>query len=289
VSPRVNANAIENYDIRYNFFTNIDKSVQTGTKLKQLLITDNRISDGNITIASPDLEYFESYYSNSINVIDVSNKTKLATYIIYSNGIIDDPVNNPTGRNVTNKFDGCSALKGLTVMFAGGATGALPAFVGCSSLETIDFYATSIQNASAGFVITSSTFDACRSTLRFFRIVSGAITGNAIIAPTALRNMRSLYYFEVSSAFNGLFGALPSFASAPALQYVILYQNNLTGTIPDFSANPSFYYLDLRWNNFIGKVPDISGTNFFYAYLADNYAQNGRYIKLIKKIAKDYK
>ena len=270
VSPRVNANAIENYDIRYNFFTNIDKSVQTGTKLKQLLITDNRISDGNITIASPDLEYFESYYSNSINVIDVSNKTKLATYIIYSNGIIDDPVNNPTGRNVTNKFDGCSALKGLTVMFAGGATGALPAFVGCSSLETIDFYATSIQNASAGFVITSSTFDACRSTLRFFRIVSGAITGNAIIAPTALRNMRSLYYFEVSSAFNGLFGALPSFASAPALQYVILYQNNLTGTIPDFSANPSFYYLDLRWNNFIGKVPDIAGTNFFYAYLADN-------------------
>ncbi len=27
----------------------------------------------------------------------------------------------------------------------------------------------------------------------------------------------------------------------------------------------------------------------YYAYLADNYAENGRYIKLIKKIAKDYK
>jgi len=27
----------------------------------------------------------------------------------------------------------------------------------------------------------------------------------------------------------------------------------------------------------------------YYSYLADNYAENGRYIKLIKKIAKDYK
>ena len=271
ISPRV-TNAIENYDIRYNFFNKIDKSVQQSTKLKNLWITDNRINDGNISIASPDFEYFESYYSNYINVIDVSNKTKLRTYISYSNGIIADPVNNPNGTNVTNKFDGCSALEGITLMYtyATGATGALPGFVGCTSLKSVDFYSTNIGNASPGFVITSSTFDSCRSTLQFFRIVSGAITGNAVIAPNALRNMKSLYYFAVSSGFNGLYGTLPSFASAPALQYVILYQNNLTGSIPDFSANPNIYYIDLRWNNFTGKVPDIQGSIFYYAYLADN-------------------
>lgn len=283
-SPKVPA-TIQIYDIRGNQFSTIDDSVKTSLTLTQLYIDYNLIVDSTITIASPELTAFTSYYDNRHNLVDVAGKTKLVTYAHYSVGIVG-------ASDVTNVFTGCTALQNITVMFSA-VTGSIPSFSGCIALKTVDFYSTTIGDASpgtgadVGYVLADDTFNSCRSTLTFFRIYSpnigfhmnGATKVYSQFSNDCFKFMKALSFLYISSQKRGINGVLPSFATAVNLQTVYIFSNYLSGQIPNFSNCIKLNYLYLNDNAFTGPVPNIT-TSLSFQYLYASYNQLSSFNKI---------
>lgn len=270
-SPEVYGPSIQTYDIRNNLFTSLAASVKTSPTLRFLYIDDNRIVDSNLTIDSPELEAFTSYYGNTHNLVNVAGKTKLKTYAYYaiiSNG----------NMSVTNIFTGCAALTSIVVMYCA-ATGAMPSFAGCTSLQSIDFYSTDIQDAAPGFVLTASTFESCRSVLKTFRIYSAKIgfynnngtTVRSEIEYTTFNNMKSLTSIYISSLKQGIGGELPNFSTVLNLSSLTIFRTYISGIVPNFASNLKLTYIYLNDNELTGAVPNISAPpNFQSLYLSNN-------------------
>lgn len=270
-APEIYSGTVQTYDIRGNLFTALPDSVKNSTVLRFLYIDENRVYDTNFTIASQELEAYTSYYGNRHNLLNVAGRTKLKVYAHYS-------INYSGGVPITNIFTGCAALTSIVVMYSP-VSGAMPQFSGCTSLQSVDFYSTNIQDAAAGYVLTSSTFDSCRGTLRSFRIYSAAIgfyddngtIRRSEIEYTTFNNMKSLSSIYISSLKQGIAGVLPNFSTALNLTSITLFRTYITGSVPNFASNLKLNYLYLNDNEFTGAVPSISSpVNFQYLYLSNN-------------------
>ena len=263
-SPKVASNTIQSYNITSNAFSTIDTSVTSSPSLLQLYITQNSVSQSNLSIASPLIQDFQSW-GNYHNVVNVTGKTALTNYYVYTPSINGSS-------NATNIFNGCSSLRSITYMYSP-ITGTLPQFVGCTSLASVDFYATSFSGSTAGatpYALTDSTFNSCRSTLGFFRVSSPVLTGT--FSEKCIGSMPALTFFWMDSQKNGnaISGSIPDFSLARNLNYILLFNNNLTGTIPNFDGNTALYYLHVYNNMLTGPVPNIKSSIFTWLILSYN-------------------
>jgi hypothetical protein len=260
-SPKVPSTTIQNYNITNNAYTSINTSVMTSTSLLNLAITQNGITQSNLSIASTLLQTFESN-GNYHNVVSVTGKTALKSYNIYTPSI-----NGST--TATNVWNGCSSLQTISCNYSP-ITGALPQFVGCTSLSSADFYATQLSGSGGGYALTDSTFNSCRSTLGFFRVSSPKLNG--VFSSKCIGYMPALTFFWMDSQKSGpcITGGIPDFSLARNINYILLFNNNLTGTIPNFDANTALYYLHVYNNQLTGPVPNIKSSIFTYLILSYN-------------------
>jgi hypothetical protein len=266
-SPKINGSTIEVYNIASNRFSDIDESVKSSATLKQITLSNNDISTSGIRFDSSVLERFDSG-TNRHNLVDVSGKTLLNFYRFSDSLVIGNS-------SVTNIFDGCSSLRNIDIRNTL-ITGAIPRFLGCNSLETVDFRFTGVsesETANGGnppFVIGENTFNACRSTLRDFRVRSSQLSSASQFHPDAFRLMPSLNYLEITSNGQGITGPLPSFATARNIVYILLYSNRLNGTLPNFDNNEQLFFLNLTNNLIEGLVPNIKTTALRHLILTNN-------------------
>lgn len=259
-SPEV-PSTIERYSIIYNLFSVIANSVQESESLIELNISHNNVTATNLTIASEVLETFESYY-NFHNVVNVSNKPFLKSYNARATVINGES-------SATNAFTQCSSLETVTYNDSP-ITGPIPQFEGCTSLKYVDFYNTTLSSSEPDKVLTDDTFNSCRSTLQFFRVVSNKLSGQ--FSENCIGFMPSLTFFWVESRknANAISGPIPNFSGARNINYILLFNNNLEGTIPNFDSNRSLYYLHLYNNKLTGAVPNIKASNFSYLIVCYN-------------------
>jgi hypothetical protein len=271
ISPKVNSATIENYNITWNLFTNIDNSVKDSLTLKQIIITENGFVNNDMRFDSPELEIFQSD-ANRHNLVNVAGKTKLTEYLFRS----ASSAAIPGDTTVTNIFNGCTALRTINISDTP-ITGAIPPFVNCNSLFSVNFLFTQVTDAvpaSGGnppFVIGENTFNFCRSTLATFRVRSSQFSSSGQFHPDCFRLMPSLDYIEISSERRGITGPLPSFATARNITYILLYNNNLNGLIPNFDNNEKLIFLNLSNNQFVGPVPNIKAVTFQHLILTNNF------------------
>lgn len=252
---------ITDYNIRWNLFTNLPANVMNSTTLQNLSIGNNGISQNNLTLASTALVNFESD-GNSHNVVDVAGKQNLLSYVVFTSTINGD-------RNITDKFTNCNSL--ATISFRSSPiNGNFPQFINCNSLSSVDFQSTQITGSSSTKMITSNTLDSCRNSLSFLRVTSSFITPAQEFDIDCFRLMPALDYLEITSAANGLGGAIPDFSTARNIRFILFYSNQLTGTIPNFSNNNRLFFLHLYNNRLTGAVPDISTPTFEHLLLANN-------------------
>lgn len=261
VSPAVNPNTIENYNIAFNLFTDLDDSIQTSPSLKTINISYNGMTSGDLEIQSSNLATFYSV-ANYHNLINVANKTQLTSYTY-----ADSTVNGSTiSSDATTIFSGCTSLQTINMRY-NTVTGPIPTFLNCVSLSSVDLEGTRISG-TGGYAITNNTFNSCRDSLAFFRINSSALSGTQLQSD-CIKNMPALYFFQVAAS--GITGNLPSFASAKNMRYVIMYSNALSGTISGtFSSNGQLLFLYLIGNQITGAVPNIDSLNLRYMYLSYN-------------------
>lgn len=269
VTPTVNSSSIQTYNMNYNNFSSISSSVLNSTSIKNVYVYNNSISQTNIAFPNAaDLENFLlAYNSGNLNLVNLSNKTKLISYDMSYTNIT-------TSNNIKTLFNGCSALQSINFQ-SSTVAGRFPDLIGCSSLRYINLLYTSVSNFSADYVLDDTTFDACRNTLQTMYIESSNITTTPNPSPiqsNTFRRMYSLANLYISSRKAGMNGTLPSslFADCRGLVYVWLHNNNLTGNVPTFSSSPSLFYLYAPNNAFSGAVPNIVKSNFRYLYLQNN-------------------
>lgn len=263
-SPEVNPSSITRYEISNNLFSSIHNSVKNSTTLQRFISIINPIVDNNLYFNSSELRFL--YLGNStINVVDVSNKTKLIEYQFISNVVSGTNEQ----KSVTSKFNGCTSLKTINFDYSD-VSGNFPTLTNCNSLETITFFTTSITNASTNFIIDSNTFNSCRKTLKYIRVSSNKFTLKPF-HPDSLKGLILLSYFEMTSQKAGINGEIGTlFTDSRNLRFLLMYNNNLTGTIPNFSNSGQLFYVHLNTNAFTGSVPNIANSSLSYLYLSSN-------------------
>lgn len=268
VSPSVNPNTIETYDIRFNLFTNIAANVKNATKLRNIYIDYNSFNNTDMFFNSQDVEIFSSMENNH-NLVNLAGRTKLTTYLFTYAGIAGG------NREVTDIFNGCTSLSTIN-LYASAVTGRIPPFQGCNSLSSLEMRFTRVTDAvpaSGGnppYVIGETTFDSCRNTISFIGIRSSFFNSLGEFHPSCFRLMPSLSYLEISSNKTGVRGNLPDFSTARNVQYILLYNNNLSGNIPNFSTNTRLFFINLANNLLEGSVPNVNQPNFQHLILTNN-------------------
>jgi Leucine-rich repeat (LRR) protein len=269
ISPKIDSTSIENYNISWNLFTNIDESVKESSSLKQLILDHNNLTSNDIRADSAELTDFSSI-GNTHNLVSVTGKTKLIRYQLNSSGRLL-----PGDSTVTNIFDGCTALTTIELPNTP-VTGALPGFVNCNSLTSINFLNTTVTDAvpatltSPPYVVGENTFNSCRNTLARIRIRSNRFSPLAELHPDCFRLMPALTFLEITSSNSGIAGNLPSFLTTRNITHILLYSNRLTGLIPNFDSNERLFFLNLANNRLTGPVPNIKTTALRHLILTNN-------------------
>jgi Leucine-rich repeat (LRR) protein len=267
-SPKVLPNKIENYIMDSNRFTSISNSVLESTTLKTFNCSRNQLNQTDISFANAsNIEVFtiSSNRNTQINLVNLSGKSKLKNYNFTNNRLLS-----PTGNDVQNIFDGCSALE--TINFDNSLVGGrFPTLTGCFSLRSIRLLDTNITNASNNFVIDEATFDSCRDSLQELYWRTSQIT-NAPFNSNAFKNLYNLRILFLSANKRGLNGSLPSgfFSDLRSLVNVWLYNTNISGAVPTFPNSDNIFYFFGYRNEFTGAVPSINKPNFRYLYLHEN-------------------
>lgn len=253
---------IVTYNIQWNLFNRLPENVMDSDTLRDLYIDYNAINQGDLRIDSPALVNFYSD-SNTHNLVDVSGKTNLVNYVIYT------PTITSGNRIIKDIFNGCSSLSTVSVRYSP-VTGAFPPFTSCNALASVDFEGTQIEGATPTRMITSSTFNFCRNTLRFLRLTSSRITEAQVFDTDCFRLMPVLDYVLITSNGAGIGGTLPDFSTARNLSYILMYSNRMTGNIPNFENNIRLFYLHLYNNRLSGSVPNIPHSTFRHLLLGGN-------------------
>lgn len=265
-SPVVNSSKIKSYNIIYNYFSKLSSSVTSSTTLEYLYTSWNQLNgvvgraDNELVISSLVLREYQGY-GNYLKLPNLANRSNLTTYYAGWGGA--------TTENATNVVQNCPSLTAVSIM-ATDARGQLLSLSGCVKLQSCDLYATGFGDATAGYVITDTHFDACRSTLSFFRVTSGNFGRNSSFSTNCFKNMNALSYLEITSYKTGISGVLPAFTSTKNIVYILIYNTFLNGTIPDFAGCNSLFYLFLYGNDFDGKVPNIESPNMQHLLLSYN-------------------
>lgn len=267
VTPAVNSAVIQEYYMNVNRFTSISSTV-LNSNVKVFSIHNNPVNQQNIAFTSPELLKLIIYNNNGeINLIDVNNKQKLTDYIFQETRVAS------AGNNVRTIFNGCSALKTIS-LYNAPVTGNFPELSGCNSLEVLNMIYTNVQgfdtvNNFAFANNTASPFTSCRSTLQQLYVASGRFGG--VIHPDTFKGMFRLNRLMIFSN-KGVSGTINNamFSDCVALEVAWFIDTSLTGSIPVFSNSPRLYYLWATGNGFTGSVPNIARPNFQYMYLYNN-------------------
>lgn len=224
-------------------------------------------SNVDVTLASTALTSFSSY-SNSHNVVDVSNKTSLSYYVhAYSRGLRGL---GGAGANISGKFAGCSSL-GTISFYATDVEGTVTtAFQNLGSLSSVDIRWTRL---SGGF--DDDSFDG--TTNLGYLYMAGSFHNGTMFPPSPVdggpsrvfHNTKGLRRFYMYS--NGGFqGSLPDFSQNPSLNVLYINNTGMSGTLPNFSQNTSLWGMYMWSNNFTGAPPALNGSGFYYVYLNNN-------------------
>ena len=275
VTPEV-APSILNYSVdSQGAFNKLAYSVTQAPSLRSININwcninAARDSGGNnvdLTLASTALTSFNSH-SNSHNVLDVSNKTTITYYAHrYSRGLRGAGT---ASANIAGKFAGCSSL-GTINFYASDPEGTVTSnFQNLPSLSFIDIRWTRL---SGGF--NDDSFD---GTPNLGYLYMAGSSHNETMFPTSpvdggpsrvfhnTPNLRRLYMYS-----NGGFqGPLPDFSQNPRLNVLYINNTGFSGTLPNFSQNTGLWGMYMWSNNFTGSPPSLNGSGFYYVYLHNN-------------------
>lgn len=256
--------------------------------------------DGSaITIASPDIEGIYSI-SNSHNVINMSGKSKLTSYIQqYST----PPTTDPTDASFVGKFTNCVKLSELN-FYSSSVTGSIEiglqglpdltyfegrstrisgelrdgSFLGTGKLNALLLAGSShtgtnfFGNALAGGVQTQFSGQVFKNTpnLGTLYTYSNKNIRGKMPDMSVLKNIRVVYLHNT-----GLSGPLPNYNGAEYLYYLRMdytkdgSDGGFTGAIPAF-ALPGLNYLFLTFNNLTGQCPKFECPNLYQLYLDSN-------------------
>lgn len=267
------------YRVNYNQFKSIPNEVKQLPELRRIEFVGNDVTDPEFFIDSNKIEYVNVSAGNQINVADMSGKQNLERYIctrLYSGayrsaGNIND-VNAFTTPSGGYKFANCSSLTEINLYYSY-YRGPLPRFAGNTSLSRIELLRTAISggrsDSEQDFVIYPGTFDDCRDTLSFFRILSSSLIAKPI-HPDAFANLENISYLYIRSFNSGVTGELPSFSGMPNLRRLYFLQNNFDGSLPEFTNNPRLYVIHLSSNSLSGAIPRLSLRSLGFLYLHYN-------------------
>jgi Leucine-rich repeat (LRR) protein len=273
----------ENYFAAYNDFRGIPTTgLKDLTNLKNLNLYSNYyLSDANFSLTSFDLVSVNIGYTQ-LSIPDLSSRTLLTSFDNRYGRRINPLYAGST--DASYKFSNCSTLASLG-FYGSYANGFIPKFKGNFNLTSVDFYAAQYMtggrpdNGEHGYaegdtyVMYKDTFNDAKG-MRFFRVLSSRLLVGKGFEPGTFKNLSNLYYlYWYSYGRTGLNAVveLPDISSCPALQYMIMHNNNFSGSVPSFVSNNVIYYVDLSSNNLVGGVPVFANkTRLRYVFLNNN-------------------
>lgn len=269
------ADTVTDYRANDNRFESLPNSVKQLPELERFDIRNNRVTDRNFFIDSPEIRFVRTSGANTINVADMSGKQNLDEYRSRRlgsrarSGADPNAFTTPQGNY---KFANCANLRRINFR-SSRYRGPLPKFQGNGRLDFVDLFNTEIRgglsDSEQDFVIYPEVFDDCRDTIRFFRIRSSLLI-SAPIHPDAFVDCENMDYLYIRSNNRGVTGNIPDLTSMPRLRRLYLLDNNLTGQLPTFSQNPRIDLVHVRRNNLSGAVPAINQSRLRFLFLHDN-------------------
>ncbi len=249
-------------------------SFKTAPNLTQLYVNGNYSltdaqSPSTFELASRTELVNVNYTNTGLGIADFSaGSSSLKTYNqTYSRG----GTANPLVSSSKYLFNGCSSLE--TLSFYATNLGAInfPVSFTNENLDYLDLRYTSIKGGAPGNeteVISSTTFATCPN-VRYVLIDSGNLLSQGINVDAFKQNSK-LYYFWFRS-YGRVSGSLPDFSANSQLQYLWVQQNNFSGSLPNFGNNGNIYYVNVTRNNFGGQIPKFTNlSNLRYLFLQNN-------------------
>ena len=253
-------------------------SFKKAPKLTQLYVNGNYYlsdveSSSTFALASKDTLVNVNYSGTNLGIADFSaGSSSLKTYNqTHARG----GATNPLANSSRYLFNGCSSLE--TLHFYATNLGAInfPASFTNENLKYLDLRYTSIKGGAPGIadasqteVITSSTFFSCPN-VDHIMIDSGNLLEKPINVDAFKQNTK-LYYFWFRS-YGRVSGSLPDFSANNQLQYLWVENNNFSEALPNFGSNGNIHYVNVTKNNFSGQIPPFTNlSNLRYLFLQNN-------------------
>ena len=278
VSPKVYTNVsagrgIKSYMMYNQPYPQLADGVCTSNNLTDLSFpwcgTSTKEGGGEITIASPLIENFTSR-GNGHNVVDMSSKSNLVTYVQqYSSG------GSTAGQKaIGSKFAGCSSLGQLN-FYASAVTGNIEtAFSSLQSLTYLELRWTGVSGR-----LDDNSFANTNSLQYLLLAGSGYSTSDFFGTQDSIDNnsgsgevfkntldLRWMYLYNNTSAA----GKLPDFSSNVNLTGLYFHSTGINGPLQTFANNTSLYYLRISNCQVSGTVPAFTGNGLRYIYLYSN-------------------
>jgi hypothetical protein len=273
VMPKV-ATSIQSYQIYNQPFSQMCNGLINSTNLTYLWFpwcgTSQKEGGGDITIASPVIQYFLSY-GNGHNVVNMSAKTSLVNYT--------QQYSSPSGSTTfVSKFTGCTALVDLN-FYGSGVTGSIQA--GLQNLESLRTFEGRYSGISGELRDTS--FQGTNKLVTLLLAASshtgtdffGSSPTNSSQGGTVFHNTLDLQNLYAYSNKN-IRGQMPNMSKSVKLRVVYLHNTGLSGPLPAFSGCDSLYYIEMNYTRdgddqgFTGTIPTYSLPGLNYLFLTFN-------------------
>ena len=280
---------VTNYNIQSNDFRSVDLKEHAPGITTSVVITNP--SDGSLSTGTTSLPNGSYSFKRAPNLVNLN---------VYNNYYLDEnhssgDYNLKSGGNGRNNklvsvdfgatnlsipnMQGATTLETFSQTYSRGGSrnplvsGSTYLFENCSSLTSLNFYATNL--GAINFPINGFTNTSLKTIDLRFTNIKGGISGDEseVIKESTFANCPDIekIYIESSNLLTEEIN-LNAFKANPLLQELIIHSGNrVTGILPDFSSNPVLRTLDLKSNNFNGNLPNFgSNLNIYKIDISNN-------------------
>lgn len=265
----VNQATIDTYTVRGHNYKTVHNSVKDSTSLRNVDISNNRITDSNVYFDSNLLTVFRSDFNNSHNVVDVAAKKSIKEYYYRYSGDLSN-ITFPADKSVNGKFNECSNL-GIIDLYSCKATGDIgSAFKNLPELTYLDTRYTNMTGK-----IDDTSFSGTDKLEKLF-IAGGlynTISDGPFISQEGIANLTKLKQLYVYGNYN-ITGNFPNIQPLKNLDILYIENTGFTGTLPRLSSQDFIRIAVLRNSKFSGAMPAIINSSIIDLRADSNMLQS---------------